>query len=132
METGAEDALLATAEQQAIAADAAFERLADAARTTLADAQDAGGEIARSTLAAMSATQVQDIARQRLEQVNEGLERVGLHAAWLAEALRDERAVEQVEDVLLRPMQEAYVMQSQRAAHVGTDGDSEESSIELF
>ena len=131
-ETSAQDALLATAEQQAMAADAAFTRLADEAQSTLADAQDAGGEIARSTLAAMSATQVQDIARQRLEQVNDGLERVGLHAAWLAEALREERDVEQVEDVLLRPMHEAYVMQSQREAHAGGDTATEGSSIELF
>ena len=132
IETSTEDALLLTAEQQAIAADTAFSRLADAARTTLDDAQTAGDEIAGSTLAAMSATQVQDISRQRLEQVNEGLERVGLHAAWLAEALREQREVEQVEEALLRPMHEAYVMQSQREAHAGHNGAAEESSVELF
>jgi methyl-accepting chemotaxis protein len=131
-ETSAEDALLARAEQQAMAADKAFARLADEARTTLADAQDSGGEIAQSTLAAMSATQVQDIARQRLEQVNDGLERVGLHAAWLAEALREEREVEQVEDALLRPMHAAYVMQSQREAHSGEGSATGDSSIEFF
>jgi methyl-accepting chemotaxis protein len=132
LETHAEDTLLETTEQQAAAAEAGFARLADAARDTLATARSAGDEIARSTLAAMSATQVQDIARQRLEQVNDGLERVGLHAAWLAEALREQRAVEQVEEVLLRPMEAAYVMQAQRVAHTGQSGTAEESSIELF
>jgi hypothetical protein len=80
----------------------------------------------------MSATQVQDIARQRLEQVNEGLERVGLHAAWLAEALREQRAVEQVDTMLLAPMQQAYVMQSQREAHADRTGPGAAASIELF
>jgi len=133
LDTSAEDALIETAERQAAAADTAFGRIADEARETLAAARSAGNEIASNTLAAMSASQVQDIARQRLEQVNAGIEKVGLHAAWLAEALRDSREVEPVEEALLRPMQESYVMQAQRVAHTGT-GEAADggSSIELF
>jgi methyl-accepting chemotaxis protein len=132
LDTSTEDALLETTEQQAAAAETGFARLAEAARAMLDTTHAAGADIAGSTLAAMSATQVQDIARQRLEQVNDGLERVGLHAAWLAEALREERGVEPVEAALLQPMQQAYVMQSQREAHAGDAGDAGASSIELF
>ncbi len=132
LDTRAEDALLETAEQQAAAAEAGFTRLAEAARATLATARSTGGDIASSTLAAMSATQVQDIARQRLDQVSEGLEQVGTHAAGLAVALRDEGPVESVEETLLRPMQHAYVMQSQREAHAGGAGNAERSTIDMF
>lgn len=133
LDTSAEDALIETAERQAAAADAAFGRIADEARGTLTAARAAGNEIAHNTLAAMSAAQVQDIARQRLEQVNAGIEKVGLHAAWLAEALRDAREVEPVEDALLRPMQDSYVMQAQRTAHAGQDAVADGGgSIELF
>lgn len=132
LDTRAEDALLETAEQQAAAAEAGFARLAEAARVTLANARSTGGDIARSTLAAMSATQVQDIARQRLDQVSDGLERIGVHAASLADALREQGPVESVEETLLRPMQQAYIMQSQREAHVGRTTNAERSTIDLF
>lgn len=62
LDTRAEDALLETAEQQAAAAEAGFTRLAEAARATLATARSTGGDIASSTLAAMSATQVAAVA----------------------------------------------------------------------
>ena len=132
LDTRTEDALLETTEQQAAAAEAGFARLAEAAGTTLAMARGEGSAIAASTLAAMSATQVQDIARQRLDQVTDGLGRVGRHAMGLAEALREHQPIEPVEESLLRPMQEAYVMQSQREAHAGTAGNAEYSSVELF
>lgn len=132
LDTHAEDALLETAEQQAAAAEAGFARLAEAARATLATARSTGSDIARSTLAAMSATQVQDIARQRLEQVSDGLDRIGTHAAGLADALREAGPIEPVEEVLLRPMQQAYTMQSQREAHAGQAGSAEQSTIDMF
>jgi methyl-accepting chemotaxis protein len=132
LDTRTEDALLETAEHQAEAAETGFARLADAAHAMLATALGAGGDIAASTLAAMSATQVQDIARQRLDQVSEGLEKVGQHAGGLAETLRTHGPIALVEDTLLRPMHQTYVMQSQREVHNGKAGASEESSIELF
>gem|GEM_PF-4322807 len=132
LDTRTEDALLETTEQQAAAAESGFARLADAARTTLAMARGEGSAIAASTLAAMSATQVQDIARQRLDQVTEGLGRVGMHATGLAATLRHRQELEPVEESLLGPMQAAYVMQSQREAHAGTAGNAEYSSVELF
>ncbi len=132
LDTRTEDALLETAEAQAEAAEAGFARLAEAARATLAVARGTGGEIAASTLAAMSATQVQDIARQRLEQVSAGLDLVGGHAAGLAAALLLRGEVVPVEAALLGPMQAAYVMQSQRAAHGDHANGGGGASIELF
>jgi hypothetical protein len=81
----------------------------------------------------MSGTQVQDIARQRLEQVISGVQQMGLHAASLASALQEGALVNAVEDVLLKPMEKAYVMHAQREAHQGdSNADGAESSIELF
>jgi hypothetical protein len=80
---------------------------------------------------ALGAMQFQDIVRQRLQQVGEALERVGLHAGWLAEALQERREVESVEDTLLRQMTEAYVMDGQRQVH-GKATTSAGPAIELF
>ncbi len=132
LETQTEDVLLATAEQRAAAADMGFARLAEAVRATLAEATRAGRGIATNTVAAMSATQTDDISRQRLEQVNDGLDRMGSHAAHLAAALREGHAITPVEESLLRPMLEAYVMRSQRDAHSGGSEGNGGSSIELF
>ncbi len=133
LDTATEDALLETTEEQVRAAEQGFSHLAEEASGTLGIALESGQSIARSALDAMSAAQSQDIARQRLEQVQEGLERIGLHAAGLAEALRDTGPIAPVEETLLRPMEQAYVMQAQRVAHQGGGGQgSNASSIELF
>lgn len=132
LDTRTEDALLETAERQAAAAEEGFLRLAEATRTTLANATAAGGKIAASTMAAMSASQSDDIVRQRLEQVNAGLERIGSHASSLADAVQGGPPAEPVEAALLRPMEQAYTMRSQRDAHAGQAGESERSTIDLF
>jgi len=128
-----EDALLEATEQKVEAAERSFEHLIGELRTTLSAAQTTGGVIAATTVSAMSGTQVQDIARQRLEQVISGVKQIGFHAASLAAALREGGPVEGVEDVLLKPMEQAYVMHAQREAHQGSSvASSSESSIELF
>ncbi|WP_205082694.1 methyl-accepting chemotaxis protein [Paracraurococcus ruber] len=132
-DTTAEDALLETTEAQALAAEQGFSRLAAEASGTLGIARDAGQAIARRALEAMSAAQSQDIARQRLDQVRDGLGSIGRHAGGLAAALHGTGVLESVEDVLLRPMEQAYVMQAQRMAHAGgMAGTPAEGSIELF
>lgn len=132
LDTRTEDALLETAEEQAEAAEEAFARLAEAARSTLGSARATGADIASSTLAAMSATQSQDISRQRLDQVADGLARIGSHAASLADALRGGPDAEAVEEAMLQPMERAYTMRSQRDAHAGQADDAERSTIDLF
>lgn len=128
-----EDALLETTEEKVAAAEISFGHLIDELRTTLTAAQTTGGVIATTTVSAMSGTQVQDIARQRLEQVISGVQQMGLHAASLASALQEGALVNAVEDVLLKPMEQAYVMHAQREAHQGdSNADGAESSIELF
>ena len=128
-----EDALLETTEEKVAAAEISFGHLIDELRTTLTAAQTTGGVIATTTVSAMSGTQVQDIARQRLEQVISGVQQMGLHAASLASALQEGTLVDAVEDVLLKPMEQAYVMHAQREAHQGdSNADGAESSIELF
>ena len=133
LDSSAEDALLERAEAEAAAAEGAFSRLAEASHETLAAARDAAEAIARTALRAISGTQSQDISRQRLEQVQQGLHQLGAYATTLAEALRDGMPFASLDDVLLRPMEHAYVMQAQREAHAGVGaGDAPASSIELF
>ncbi|MBX9749696.1 MAG: hypothetical protein K5Q68_08775 [Roseococcus sp.] len=120
-DTQAEDALLHTAEAQAAAAEAGFAQLADEARATLGVARQSGDDIARSAMTAMSAAQAQDIARQRLESVNQGIERLAAHAGLLAKALDGEGPVATVEEMVLAELLRAYVMHSQRLAHAGSD-----------
>jgi methyl-accepting chemotaxis protein len=91
----------------------------------------AGADIARHVTRAAGGAQVQDIVRQRLDHVGAGLDRIGLHAAWLAEALEMGRAVEPVKAALLAPMEESYVMDAQRIAHRGA-AKSTGPEIELF
>lgn len=128
-----EDALLEVTEQKVGAAERSFEYLVAELRTTLSSAQTTGGVIAKTTVSAMSGTQVQDIARQRLEQVISGIQQIGHHAASLAVALEKNITVDAVEDVLLKPMEQAYVMHAQREAHQGNNAENgAESSVELF
>ncbi|MBP0463936.1 hypothetical protein J5Y09_08440 [Roseomonas sp. PWR1] len=131
LDNDAEEALLASAEREAVAAEEAFALLARTTGTALTAIQAAGGDIARHATRAAGGTQVQDIVRQRLMHVGAGLERIGLHAAWLAEALHMGREVQPVGEALLAPMEAGYVMDSQRAAH---DGSARASgpAIELF
>jgi hypothetical protein len=126
-----EAALLDAAERQAMAAEAGFGRLVAQAGSMLAAAQNAGAAVAASVTEAFGAVQFQDIVRQRLGQVGEGLDRLALHADGLAGALAMECDVAEVEDEVLGPMQDAYVMQSQHDAHDGAEAGAE-SLIELF
>ncbi len=124
-------ALLDGAVEQAAGAVLAFERIAagssDALGSTGAHGQHISGHITR----ALGAMQFQDIVRQRLQQVGESIERIGLHAGWLAEALQERRSVESVEATLLRRMEESYVMHAQRQVH-GTTTQPAGPAIELF
>jgi methyl-accepting chemotaxis protein len=131
LDTEAEDHLLATAARQAEAAEQGFARLAENASGTLAALEASGDAVAAQVTRALAGAQFQDIVRQRLEQVGGDLERLGLHAAWLAEALREMRAVEPVQSAVLDPMQAAYVMDRQRAAH-GDASARGGPAIELF
>jgi hypothetical protein len=132
-DTQTEDTLLEAAESQAAAAEDGFARLAEEARQTLTAAQLAGDGIAKSALAAMSAAQTQDIARQRLESVHDGIGRLSAHAGGAAQALQDASEVVSVDDAVVRPLQEAYVMHAQRIAHAGgTAHGAPEGSIDLF
>lgn len=131
LDTEAEESLLATAAQQAEAAEQGFVRLADNASATLAALEASGDAVAAHVARALAGAQFQDIVRQRLEQVGSDLDRLGLHAAWLAEALREMRAVEPVQSAILDPMQAAYVMDRQRTAH-GDAPPRGGPAIELF
>jgi methyl-accepting chemotaxis protein len=131
LETQAEDALLADVKAKADATGHAFGRVAEASHQSLKAMHSAGDQLASTVSKAMGGMQFQDIVRQRLEQVDAGLERLGLHAAWLAEALRQMRPVEPVQTALLDPMAEGYVMASQRAAH-GGEAARAGPAIELF
>ncbi|WPB83795.1 methyl-accepting chemotaxis protein [Sediminicoccus rosea] len=131
LDTAADHSLLDTARQQAAGAVLAFERMASgstiALQSTGLHGQGIGGHITQ----ALGAMQFQDIVRQRLEQVGEAIERLGLHAGWLAEALHERRSVESVESTLLRRMEESYVMHGQRLVHGNTSG-SGGPAVELF
>ena len=118
-DTRAEAALIASAEEQAAAAASGFDRLTEQGHATLIAAQAASAAVACAVMDVLGTVQFQDIVRQRLLHVGEGIESLGRHAACLAEALLGTRDVEPVEDALLRPMQEAYVMQSEHDAHHG-------------
>jgi methyl-accepting chemotaxis protein len=131
LDTAAEDALVGSASDKARAAEEGFARLAAEGQEVLRTTRGSGDSVGTATLAALGAVQFQDIVRQRLEQVGDSLQRMGLHAAWLAEALQARRDIERVEDALIAPMQAAYVMQSQRDAH-GRGGGGGAPAIELF
>ena len=133
-DTHEEARLLTSAEMQAEAAEKGFQTLAAHERETLCRAQATGAEIAASVLEATGAFQFQDIVRQRLEQVVESIDRLGQHAAGLAGALSNDCEVTRVDVELLRPMQQAYVMQSQLDAHRddASGAVAAQPSIELF
>ncbi len=127
--------LLDTAERRTEAAEAAFARVAAEGRATLAAAQEAGTELGAALRRAMGGVQFQDIVRQRLDHVGAGLDRLGHHAAGMADALRAPGPVAPVEDALLRPIREAYVMQSEHDVHAGAPATGHAPAaplIELF
>ncbi len=132
--TSGETALLETAEIQAQAAESGFKRLEQHGCLWLGKARESGAALAAAVVEMMGTFQFQDIVRQRLEHVADSLNRVGQHAAWLANALTEQREVASVEVALLRPMQQAYVMQSQHDAHEGANSSAASvlPSIELF
>jgi hypothetical protein len=130
-DTAAEDALVSSASAKALAAEQGFARLAAEVQEVLRTTRGSGDAVGAATLAALGAVQFQDIVRQRLGQVADSLDRLGLHAAWLAEALHARRSVERVEDALIAPMQAAYVMQSHRDVH-GRGAGGGAPAIELF
>jgi methyl-accepting chemotaxis protein len=131
LDTEAEDRLLAIASSQAEAAEQGFARLADNAAGSLAAMEASGSAVAGHVARALAGAQFQDIVRQRLQQVGGDLERLGEHAARLADALRETSAIEPVQRAILDPMQAAYVMDGQRRAH-GAAPASSAPAIELF
>jgi methyl-accepting chemotaxis protein len=131
LDSEADHALLDSAEGQAAGAAQAFERIASASTSALMVTSAHGQRIRGHITEALGAMQFQDIVRQRLQHVGESVERVGLHAGWLAEALQEHRAVESVEVTLLRPMEKSYVMHGQRRVHGNAPGE-EGPAIELF
>jgi methyl-accepting chemotaxis protein len=129
----AETRLLATAEAEATAAWGAFERLAEQGQAMLATAQEHVATIVEAVTMAMGDVQFEDILRQRVGHVGEGLTRLGRHADDLAQALRQQGEVVATEDEVLRPMRENYVLQSQRDAHAGEAGPADIGlAIQLF
>lgn len=131
LDSEADHALLDGAEDQAAGAAQAFERLASASTAALLLTSAHGQRISGHITEALGAMQFQDIVRQRLQHVGVSVERIGLHAGWLAEALQEHRAVESVELALLRPMEKSYVMHGQRRVHGNAPGE-EGPAIELF
>lgn len=131
LDTAADHSLLDGARDQAAGAVQAFERIASGSTAALQSTGHHGRCIGVHITQALGAMQFQDIVRQRLEQVGEAIERLGLHAGWLAEALHERRSVETVESALLRRMEESYVMHGQRLAHGKTPG-SGGPAVELF
>lgn len=129
-----EDILLEAAEGRARAAQDGFERLSAKGAAALTTVQTSGAAVADAVAAALGTVQFQDIVRQRLQHTNRHLERLGLHGTGLAKALLGDGPVATVDDELLGPMYDDYVMQRQRDAH-GGDGTSATSAappIELF
>ena len=114
-----EAALLDAAEAQAQAAEDGFARLAEQGRVTLRATQDAGHGIAGAVIEAMGTVQFQDIVRQRLGHIGDGLDRLTQHALALAQALRGGGPVAHLETTVLGPLQASYVMQAERDAHAG-------------
>lgn len=131
LDTAADHSLLDSARERAAGAVLAFERIASGSSGALQSTSRHGHSIGEHITQALGAMQFQDIVRQRLEQVGEAIERLGLHAGWLAEALHERRSVESVESTLLRRMEESYVMHGQRLAHGKTAGPGG-PAVELF
>jgi methyl-accepting chemotaxis protein len=131
LDTQADHLLLDGAQGQAAGAAAAFARIAAGAGAVLTSTGEHGQRISGHITQALGAMQFQDIVRQRLQQVAEAIERIGLHAGWLAEALHERRSVESVEATLLRRMEDSYVMHAQRQVHGNAAGQAG-PAIELF
>jgi len=131
LDTRQDHALLDGAQGQAAGAVLAFERIAAGSTEALSATGAHGQRISGHITRALGALQFQDIVRQRLQQVGESIERIGLHAGWLAEALHERRSVESVEAMLLRRMEESYVMHDQRQVHGATTRPAG-PAIELF
>jgi len=129
-----EAALLDVAEAQARAAEDGFRHLAEQGQRTLETARASGAMVQAAVMDALGTVQFQDIVRQQLGHVGESINRLGVHAAMMATALRENGTVTHVEDDLLRSMQETYIMQSQRNIHAGGAAGSvkDESLIVLF
>jgi len=119
---------LALAERKAGETQAALDALAREAHAMLASARETGARLDAAVIEAMSGLDFQDIVRQRLDHVGEGLARLGMHAVGLAEALRHGGAVVRVDDALLRPVEgkgDPYV------GRIGADPAAAGPSIEL-
>ncbi len=130
-----ESALLETVAFHAQAAEDSFGRLAEQGRNMLVVAQASGAMVAVAMMDAIGTAQFQDIVRQKLGHVSEGLERLGLHAVEMADVLQAKACMVTVEDRLLEPMRKAYVMQSEHTAHANVDGSTAAASglaIDLF
>jgi len=127
-----EEALTEAVQRQASAAEASFEALARQGNATLTEARRTGLDIAAAVMAAMEASQFQDIVRQQLEQASADLLRFGEHASGLAATLRSEGALPQTVQEMVDAMQRTYVMPAQHAAHGSEAKRTEEPLIELF
>ena len=133
-QTQAEDELLEAAEREAGAAGEGFSRLAEQGQAVLAAAHASGEGVATAVSEAMGCIQFQDIVRQKIAHVSAGLQHLGGHASGLAAALSDGRQAASVEQCVLQPMRESYVMRSEREVHGGASlaHGGELDAIELF
>lgn len=113
----AQTTLLETAERRAQVAGEGFGRVAEQGREMLSGARTHVASILQIVSVAMGSVQFEDIVRQRVGHVSDGLQRLGLHALGLADSLQLNRAVAPVTDELIQPMQDNYVMQCERDVH---------------
>jgi methyl-accepting chemotaxis protein len=121
-EADQEARLLKSAERQSQAAEDGFNRLAAQGQAMLTAAKESEAAVAVAVTEAMGAVQFQDIVRQKIGHVGDGLDSLAAHAAGLAEALRENGPVVPVQQAVADPMFEGYVMHAEREAHGGGAG----------
>jgi methyl-accepting chemotaxis protein len=134
-QTEAEGLLLEMAELRATEAGNGFGRLADQGHAVLVIAQASGARVATAVMEAMGCIQFQDIVRQKLGHVGEGLGRLARHADGVARALPQAQTPPNLENDVLIPMRDSYVMQAEHDAHSGAielTGGHSGPAIELF
>ncbi|WP_293866314.1 methyl-accepting chemotaxis protein [uncultured Alsobacter sp.] len=134
-----EISLLDDVEAHSRAAVAGYEDLSRHQSETLSMVQHVTEEAATHLVAVMAETQVQDIVRQRLGNAKTGLQRLGGHAAALADGLLDDALpLESVQASVLDTMRANYVMKSEHDVHTrrGAAAPSAQAdglpAIELF
>lgn len=89
-------------------------------QTLTTSLNESTGKISRDVMEMLGNLQFQDVVRQQLEQVEDGLEKITRHAAELAEGSRT-ALIKPIDIIPLKnhldEFQLSYVMQNQRSAH---------------